>query len=503
MTTAVSKTEPEGAAGSAIGRFFEKFLVLKGAIRELWLVFFIKLLVFAAYGLNNLTMALWLSWNLGFSDTKAGGLVALWSLSMTGCTLVVGSLTDALGLRKTFFVGVWFCIVARAVMTFTTAPWVALAFGLVPLAVGEALTSPVVIASIRRYSTTKQRSISFSMVYTIGNVGFIVAGKIFDYVRNPVHGLGEHGSVTLPVVGQFSSYQVCLLATLVLQVLNLPLIYFIRRGAEATDEGLKITPAPPKYQGESLWTGFTLTIRDSFNDTVRIFGNLLRQSGFHRLLVFLMFIAFLKLIFMQMYYVYPKFGIRVLGDGAPVGELWNINGYSVIVLVPLIGVLTQRFSAYSMVVVGGIISAASVFIMAMPTGWFQPLADSGLGQWFGHSYLGLKGEVHPYYLMIALFVVVLSFGEAFYSPRVYEYAAAIAPKGQESSYGAISYVPFLLAKILVGTLSTALLVRYCPEHGERNPGMMWLILALTASICPVGLVLLRKRIRVHEAGRAE
>jgi MFS family permease len=503
MTSAGSKTDPGNQSRAGLAGFVEKFLVLKGAIRELWLVFAIKLLVFAAYGLNNLTMALWLSWNLGFSDTKAGGLVALWSLSMTVFTLLVGSLTDAVGLRRTFFLGVGFCIFARAMMTFTTVPWLALACGVFPLAIGEALTGPVLISSVQRFSNTKQRSISFSLIYTISNVGFIVAGKIFDYVRDPRHGLGEHGQIDLPVLGRLGTYQVCLLATLIIEVLILPFVYFLRRGAEATDGGLKIVPAPPKYEKEGLWNSFRFTVRDSFDDTIRIFGNLLRQAGFHRLLIFLLFISFLKLIFMQMYYVYPKFGIRVLGEGAPVGQLWNINGYVVILLVPLIGVLTQRFSAYAMVVVGGVISAASVFVMALPTAWFQSLAGSGPGQWFGHWYLNLNGSVHPYYVMIALFVILLSIGEAFYSPRVYEYAAAIAPKGQESSYGALSYVPFLLAKILVGTLSTALLVHYCPEHGERHPGMMWLILGMVASICPIGLLVLRRQIRIHEAGREE
>ena len=52
---------------------------------------------------------------------------------------------------------------------------------------------------------------------------------------------------------------------------------------------------------------------------------------------------------------------------------------------------------------------------------------SGTGIW-------ASGRVHPYYVMIALFVVLLLGGEVFYSPRVYEYAAAIAPKGQEASY---------------------------------------------------------------------
>ena len=77
-------------------------------------------------------------------------------------------------------------------------------------------------------------------------------------------------------------------------------------------------------------------------------------------------------------------------------------------------------------------------------------------------------------------------GRGFYSPRVYEYAAAIAPKGQEASYGALSYMPFLVGKLLVGTFSAALLAKYCPAVGERHSGTMWLFVALTATIAPLG-----------------
>jgi MFS family permease len=202
-----------------------------------------------------------------------------------------------------------------------------------------------------------------------------------------------------------------------------------------------------------------------------------------------------------MYYVFPEFGIRELGEGAPVGKLWAINAMIVIVFSPVIGALTQRFPAYGMVTFGGIIAAASVFIMALPPAWFQPLADGAFGQWLGHSYLGLTGTVHPYYPMIAIYVIMLSIGETFYSPRVYEYAAAIAPKGQEASYGALSYIPFLLAKLLIGTVSGNLLSTYCPAVGERHSETMWLFIALIATVAPVGLIALRSLIRVPEAGR--
>lgn len=501
MTNATSDTGPKALTKTTDTGFLSKFTVLKGAARELWITFVVKLLVIAAYALSNSTLVLWLSSDLGYSDQRALGLVAAWSLLMTAITLLVGSLTDAIGLRKTFFLGVWICIVARAVMAFTSLKWLALTGGLFPLAVGEALSTPVLVAAVRHYSNTRQRSISFSIFYVMMNVGFLAAALLFDFVRQ---GLGEHGQLTLPLLGmKISTYRALFLVSLIIEISILPVLYFLRVGVEVTDEGVRITSRPARARQVNLWSSMWQAVRDSATESARLFAGLLRQAGVYRLLAFLILIAFLKLILMQMYYVYPKFGIRELGDGAPIGRLWAINSILIIVLVPFVGALTQRVSAYRMVTMGGIVCAASVFIMALPTAWFAPLASGLPGDWLGHGYLGLKGSVHPYYVMIALFVVLLSVGEAFYSPRVYEYAAAIAPKGQEASYAALSYVPFLLAKLLIGTFSGFLLARYCPEHGVRHSETMWLFVALTATVAPAGLILLRRYIRVHEAGRED
>src|SRR6188472_3730397 len=164
--------------------FVAKFTVLKGAQRELWLTFLIKFFIYTAYSVTNKTMVLWLSKDLGFSDQAAGALVGwVWAPAMTVFTLLAGSVTDAIGLRRTFFLGVAICTVARSVMVVTTIPWLALTCGVLPLAVGEALGTPVLLAATRVYSTTRQRSMSFSIIYAIMNVGYLVAGYIFDFVR--------------------------------------------------------------------------------------------------------------------------------------------------------------------------------------------------------------------------------------------------------------------------------------------------------------------------------
>src|ERR1700722_15394777 len=149
--------------------FIAKFMVLRGASRELWLTFVLKFLNNIAFSVTNLTIVLWLSSDLDYNDQQSLHMVAAWSLVMTISTILVGSFTDAVGLRRTFFIGICVLIVARAVMVLANLKWLALVCGLFPLAIGEALGSPVLVAATRSYSTTRQRSISFSMLYVMMN----------------------------------------------------------------------------------------------------------------------------------------------------------------------------------------------------------------------------------------------------------------------------------------------------------------------------------------------
>jgi len=472
------------------------------AVRELWIVFAIVLLSNLAYRVVNFTLRLWLSSDLGFNDVQAGMVVLFWSAGLTLCIVLVGSLTDALGLRKTFLLGFALCIISRVFVTFSTTTWAALGIGLTLLALGEGMGAPVTIAALRRYTTTAQRSIAFSVFYAIMNAGFLIGVLIFDALRAA---LGEHGSLTLPGLGiELSTYRATLLASLALSVPSFLIIYFwLREGVEATDQGVVITPEQPKYPGKNALQVLKLTVGDTARATVRIFAGLWRQAGFYKFLAFLTLAVFIKMIFVHMDYTYPTFGIRELGEGAPVGHLYGLNNILIVILAPLVGVLTQRIPAYRMVIFGSFIAASSVFIMAVPPQWFRPLADDWCGHYIAHVWLRVNGPVNPYYVMIFLFVLFLSIGEAFYSPRLYEYTAAIAPKGQEASYMAMSSLPFFLAKIGVGPLSGVLLAQFCPATGPRHSETLWLIIGLSTMIAPVGLFVFQRFIRVHEAGRED
>lgn len=464
-------------------------------MRELWVTFGFKLFGILAYKLMNSVLVLWLSSELHLKDGIAGLWVTMWSTVMTLFAVLVGSLTDAIGLRKAFLLGIWFCLIARIVMTFTTTPIIALLFGLLPLALGEALGTPVMTAAVQRYSKPFQRPVAFSFYYALMNVGFYVAARIIDEVRRV---FGEQGDITIYGY-HFTTYRALFLGSVAFELVLLPLIYFgIRRGAEATETGMRIVPEKARYTGVNALEGMYLGIRDAVRETGRISAGLFHQPGFYKFLGFLGFASMVRMIFVHQTYTYPKFAIRELGEGMPIMTIDGLNSILIIFLVPLVGAICTRVPAYTMVLSGSAVAAASVFFMVMPTHWFQPLADGWLGYVLVTKWLGVAGPVNPWWIAIFFYIVFLSLGEAFYSPRLYEYAAAVAPRGQEASYMSLSYVPFFLAKLLVGTCSGFLLEWFCPSSGPRHSQILWLVIALTTAIAPMGLLLFRRQLRADD-----
>ena len=143
--------------------------------------------------------------------------------------------------------------------------------------------------------------------------------------------------------------------------------------------------------------------------------------------------------------------------------------FQIIVLVPLISAATAGFSSYKMIVYGSFLSGLSPFVF---------LAGSS-------------------YLTASLWVIVLSLGEAVWSPRLYEYCAMVAPAGKEGVYMSMSSVPLFAAPIVAGGMSGSLLERYCPTEGVCNGPMLWGIVGIASASSPVLMVLFAKVIQVR------
>ena len=446
--------------------FLDKFRVMKGSPRELRLIYATKVLEILAYGLMSSTIVLWLSTDMGFSDAKTGDYIAYWSAVMTLFTVLVGSLVDAIGIKKSFLLGFWLCLVSRAVMTATSEPWIAIPFGLILLAVGLAFMVPVMNAALKRYATTRQQTIAFALFYVLMNVGFVLSGLLTDYLRSPAV-FGELGGTTIMGI-EMSTYRVLFFWATVATLPGLLMTHFLmRRGVEGTDDkGVIIRKVEVRYENESLLSGTLLSMRDAGRNTASIFASVWREPNFYRFLTFLFLIVLVKLIFFHMHYTFPKYAIRELGPGAPFGNLWVVLNAGLIVLITLpVAALFARVSSFTMLLVGTTIAAIPVFLMVIPPTIFTGIADGPIGNFIGRFWLGIPDEraVDPVIISIVIFVILFSIGEAIFSPRLYQYTAAIAPKGKEGSYMALSLLPYFFAKLIVGILSGRMLHRWCPD----------------------------------------
>src|SRR4029453_12385551 len=117
------------------------------------------------------------------------------------------------------------------------------------------------------------------------NVGYIAAGNILDYVPQ----------LNLRVsIGGFepTTHQQLFIVSLVFEILLFPAIYFLRRSADRHGE-----TAVARSSTANFWGRIGETVRQSAADTAVLFRRLIGQSGFYRLLVFFLFIGFLKATF--------------------------------------------------------------------------------------------------------------------------------------------------------------------------------------------------------------
>lgn len=237
-----------GSLISMIGYYMKG---LRGSPRELFLLYFTKLTEYSAYGAASYAFVLYLAEDVGIGFKAGAAYYTVFTLTMSIVVIIVGSLCDAIGIKKSLLIGSFMLLTARIFMPLSTNIVVVTLLGFLPMAIGTALTGPVLKVGIKKFTTVESATLGFGLFYTIMNIGFAIGGWMFDYVRQM---FGESGGTTLPILGwDISTYQVIFLIGFFINIPDLIAILLMREGAEMTEDGAVINP--PKKQDNSVIDG--------------------------------------------------------------------------------------------------------------------------------------------------------------------------------------------------------------------------------------------------------
>jgi len=442
--------------------------------------------------------------------------------------MVAGDLVDSIGIKKTLYISIVFLLISRFFMAFVTDPFMIFILGFVPLAIGFAIVGPLVSVALKMFTTKEGAALGFGLFYVVMNIAFAVGADIFDrfrkyepfIARDAVGAIADENAGTFIMGMHFSTYQLMFVFGFFATCVSLFVIMFIRDGVEMTEEGVKITPSTDYGSG-------TAAVKNAALETGKMIKSVIYTKYFWIFIGMLSLTLFVRFIFFHFHYTFPKYGIRILGSGAPIGNIYGVlNPVLIIYLVPLVAYFTKKVSSYKMMIAGSIVSALSCFIVAIPNTYFASLTNSVLGELIFIKWLGMAENMQAlianppivdYWPMI-FFIVVFTVGEAIWSPRLMQFTAEIAPKGKEGTYIALSVLPFFLAKFFVGPMSGVLLKSYTPlgvqalsnygEHfmlynytpldeGSRilasypQHSMIWVWIGATAVLTPVGLMIFK------------
>lgn len=479
--------------------------------RELWLLYGVKVTENAAYGALTLIMTMWLSNDCGLNDLEAASIYGIYSAMLSVFAMLSGSMVDSMGIRRTLIFGTVFLLASRLGMSFMTNPWILLPLVFLPTALGYGMMNPVISVGIKRYTTKAQGPLGFALFYLLLNVAFAVANMATDAARTFFALKDKNGKVIDENFGvnigtyHISTYQIVIMGTAVLSVACMLMLLAMRKKVHV--EGVLVDQqVDHSVDGERL--GFLQEIGVVFEKAATSMWHMMKEVSRDRYFWYFISVigavVFARLVFVHFHITFPKYGLRVWGQGAPIGSVYGVlNPIIIIFSVPVVAYVCKKVSSYWMLLIGTAISALACFLVLVPQQYLAWLNETTFGEFMFKYFLNINGGDASYWPMI-LCILVFSLGEAVWSPRLMQFSADIAPKGREGTYLALSIMPYFVAKLVASPMSGWLLEQYAAVEKVTidkqsvevllpgaNPEMIWAWVGATAIITPILLLLMR------------
>jgi len=384
--------------------------------RTLWTSNLAVLFERAAYYGAFITLTLYLTRNVGFTDIETGWVVGVFASLMYFMPTFMGALADRIGFKNALLFAFALLAIGYASLGAYQGKLAAI-MSLTVIMLGGALAKPVIAASIAKCSDSVNRARAFSIFYQAVNIGSFSGKMVAKELRV---------SLGLEYINFYA-------AAMAIAAFIVVAIFY--KNMQRVDE-----------------------VRE---DIKEIFKGLWQVIKNVRFIFFLLIIAGFWSVQGQMYATMPKYTLRLIGESASPEWLANVNPFIVVIFVIPITYLVRKMRP---------ISAMMIAMVIMPLSGIAIAMSPYLAEMHGSS-IKVFGDIamHPITIMMAIGIGMQGLAECFLSPRFLEYVSKLAPKDKIGLYMGYSNLKSFFSYIFSFVLSGYLLAAYCPDPKTLTP----------------------------------
>jgi proton-dependent oligopeptide transporter, POT family len=455
----MTDTSPDRRSGSFLAvlhsvqrEITQPFVDLVRAPRALWGINLSYLLEGITYFGALSLLAIFFNDYIGLNDIEAGRMVGVLTAGITLGMLFLGATVDIVGPRRALLISLALMLVGRVFLTISpeisgdrglwSAPHVVAMFGILWIILGYGIYQPACYAAAKFFSTKNTAAMSYAMLYAVMNLGAFIPGLISPPVRKA---FGIPG-----VFWVYASLTVVGMAVVAL-VITSKAVRAAKERAGSQESEVRDGEHKRSLKEQAAFYLKNFPIRDS------------------RFLFFIFILIPVQTLFAHNWLTIPQYCNRAFtGVVSENYELFsNISPLLIFVLTPIVAAYTSTKKTYTMMIAGTLVMAAPTFLLVL-----------------GPSMVTLFG-----------FLILMTIGEAMWSPRFLQWVAEVAPEGMTGIYMGIGQFPWFLTKVITSLYSGWFLMNYCPAGvppSEMHTGTMWFFYGLIAMISPIGLVLAKK-----------
>ncbi len=512
-----NETERQNPFKKALKEISDPFIALAKAPKALWginipyilegLVYFGILTILGKFG----------SENVGLTDPQSGWVYGGVTGGITFAMLVLGGVTDKIGVRLSLILALGFMMLGRFVVALSgslslgqglwSPMFITMAGGLLLMVTAYGLYQPAAYAGVKRYTNPKTSAVAYALIYGLMNLGAFLSGFISSNTRHffetvfPPNGLtavfwvytgitGLAVVITFILLTKKNDQQAAervlsetakmggttekpfntgtmakprnTLLYLISGLMAIVLVLYYRMVGDNPGQQTGLLHDHPLY----LISGLILLIAGIWE--------FLRYRPDHafrdkRFVFFIFALIPVQTLFAHNWLTLPYYLDRAF-TGTIVSQYFevfsNLNPILIFFLAPLIAAMTTKSDVYKMMIYGTIVMAAPTFLLI----------------------------IGPNVYVLLSYILLMTIGEAMWQPRFLQWIAEIAPEGKTGAYMGIGQLPWFLTKVLTSLYSGYFVANYIPKPEEGlalRTEQMWLYYAIIAILSPIALVLAR------------